>query len=199
MEKPTPPVRWIKAVEALELVKPSQRLLNRAQAVIVDYAVADLVRTRCRRLLQRSKSPKGPDQRDDVSLTRQFWIFISDADDWRQNWIAGTFSYIGMIGEVTAYDVEFVEEDILSIPGVKAPVADATRASPAPADGRKAGAVVSPAQLQAWFDNLTPEDRALGYRQLWPKAKAALGDGVRRKQVEPLCGGRNPGPRPAAK
>jgi len=47
--------------------------------------------------------------------------------------------------------------------------------------------------IDQWFADLAPEDQAKGIRWLWSKAKADIGPGVKRKQIEPFTKGREPG------
>lgn len=88
-------------------------------------------------------------------------------------------------------DVRFNPADIAQLIPTRAPE-EATAGIPFEL---RRGAAPTTAEVDAWYGALPPTEKAYGYRKLLLLAKAALGDGVVRKQIEAFCKGRPSGPK----
>lgn len=142
----------------------------------------------------------------DVAVWRDVHDIASPAHDF---WLSGRLEVRRSLdhGRITRtftyFDVRFYPHTVEMIPAIKlmratnrAPTAIQTppelaRLSHLP----QRPPAVPGGRVTAWYQALADADKALGLRALWAKAKAEVGPGVVRKQIEPFVAGRTTGPK----
>jgi hypothetical protein len=151
---------WIKAAEAVRLLKPAFGTYN-ARMTICKRAHSGMLRSRAQRLMVDGK------KRDDFEIPKEFW-WAEGHHALEQNWAAGDFETWVHNGKrhLEAFGVSFLRGEIEKlIPNVPASSAPMPRAAAAPG-GRPAA---------EWWDDLWIEIcRQLYGGELIPKKQADI-------------------------
>lgn len=138
-------------------------------------------------------------------LNIDIWQAVHGLDDPRADfWVSGRLETTRSVDggrssamKYTFLDVRFYPHSVAMIPAIKQVRATSKTPAeqPAPVQPPKRPAPVPGDKVTAWYQALAEADKALGLRALWAKAKAEVGPGVVRKQIEPFVAGRQTGPK----